>query len=130
MSASPVFRLPNGVTRRTGGLVCALALPFFAACAFEDGAAPGVNGISDATLRTDIFALAHDSMAGRLVGSSDLTRASEWIRNRFNELGLEPAGDNGTYDQHFDLTWFSLGSGGALPCPGAEGDAKGFVDRR
>jgi hypothetical protein len=121
MSASPVFRLPNGVTRRTGGLVCALALPFFAACAFEDGAAPGVNGISDATLRTDIFALAHDSMAGRLVGSSDLTRASEWIRNRFNELGLEPAGDNGTYDQHFDLTWFSLGSGSLLTVSGAGG---------
>ena len=60
-------------------------------------------------------------MGGRLVGSAELDLASNWIRDRFAGLGLVPAGDNGTYDQRFDLVWFSEASGNRLTISGAGG---------
>ncbi|MBT8488133.1 MAG: M28 family peptidase [Gemmatimonadetes bacterium] len=95
----------------------------FAACAPEDGRAPGIESITEGELREDVFALSHDSMGGRLAGTDDLDRASDWIRDRFDDLALEPAGDGGTYDQHFDLVWFSLGSGNSLTVEGG-GEAR------
>jgi peptidase M28-like protein len=90
------------------------------ACGSGDDA-PFVRSIDEGDLRTDLFALAHDSMAGRLVGTQELGRASDWIRDRFESLGLEPAGDDGTFDQRFDLVWFSLDSGDRLTVRGAGG---------
>jgi hypothetical protein len=92
----------------------------FAACT-DSGGAPSIDWITQAKLSADLYTLAHDSMAGRLVGSPEIEEASDWIRDRFDSLGLEPAGDNGTYDQHFDLLWFSLGSGNGLTVSGAGG---------
>lgn len=103
---------------RFGALVPAL---LFFGCAADDGLAPGTDSITQAELREAVFALAHDSMGGRLAGTDDLDRASDWIRSRFDELGLEPAGDNGTYDQYFDLVWSSLGEGSSLTVTGAGG---------
>jgi len=98
-----------------------VALVPVAGCRGGDAAAPANDTITEAELRDDLFALAHDSMGGRLAGTPDLDRASDWIRRRFDDLGLEPAGDNGTYDQFFDLVWFSLGPGNRLTVPGAGG---------
>jgi hypothetical protein len=92
-----------------------------AACASEEGRAPFIDSISESSLRADLFTLSHDSMAGRLVGTPEIEQASDWIRDRFTSLGLEPAGDNGTYDQRFDLIWTSLGSGNRLTVAGAGG---------
>ena len=91
------------------------------ACSEPDDTAPFLNTIDEAGLRADLFALSHDSMAGRLVGTPELTRASDWIRDRFASLDLEPAGDNGSYDQSFDLVWFSLGTPNRLSVAGAGG---------
>lgn len=90
------------------------------ACA-DDGSAPELASITESDLRDDLFELAHDSMAGRLVGSPEIGRASDWIRDRFEDLGLEPAGDGGTWDQPFDLVWFDLGGGDRLTVSGAGG---------
>jgi len=106
---------------RVAMLAIASCAPLLAACSSDDGAAPRLEMITEERLRADLFALAHDSMAGRLVGSPELTRASDWIRDRFDALGLEPAGDGGTFDQRFDLVWFSLGSGDRLTVSGASG---------
>lgn len=92
-----------------------------AACTADDGRAPANDSITEAELRDDLLALSHDSMGGRLAGTDDLDRTSDWIRDRFDELALEPAGDGGTYDQHFDLVWFSLASGSSLTVEGAGG---------
>lgn len=132
MSARPFFR--NAFTRgdrtpparrvrltRRGAVACTCALVLTAACANDDGAAPELDSITEAGLRADLHVLSHDSMGGRIVGSPELSRASDWIRDRFNALGLEPAGDDGTYDQHFDMVWFSLGSGSSLTVSGAGG---------
>ncbi|MDA0328308.1 MAG: M28 family peptidase [Gemmatimonadetes bacterium] len=90
------------------------ALVVLVGCAAEDHIAPFSEGITEAGLRADLFVLAHDSMAGRLVGTPEISRAADWVRDRFSALGLEPGGDNGTYDQSFDLVWASLGTGNRL----------------
>ncbi len=95
------------------------ALALLTACTETD--APGIESITEGTLSSDLNALAHDSMRGRLVGAPELEVASDWIAARFTALGLEPAGDHGTYDQRFDLAWFSPGDGNALTIAGAGG---------
>jgi hypothetical protein len=47
--------------------------------------------------------LADDSLGGRLAGSPGERCAGEYIAAQFRKLGLEPAGDSGTYFQSFDL---------------------------
>ena len=92
-------------------------LAALAACG--DARAPENGSITQDKLSADLHVLAHDSMGGRLVGSEHLGAASEWIAGRFEELGLEGAGDGGGYFQRFDLTWFSLGQGNRLTVSGS-----------
>jgi hypothetical protein len=49
----------------------------------------------------DIITLSSDEMEGREIGTEGERKAAEYIAQRFNDLGLLPAGDNGTYYQHF-----------------------------
>lgn len=102
-------------TMLTLGLVTTAVLS--AACG-DSEAAPFNDTISADRLSRDLYTLAHDSMGGRLTGSPEIARASDWIRDRFASLGLEPAGDGG-YDQHFELTWFTLGVPNRLTVSGA-----------
>ena len=81
--------------------------------------APQNGSITQSRLSADLHVLAHDSMAGRLVGSEHLDAASDWIADRFEELGLEGAGEVGGYFQSFDLMWFSLGRGNRLTVSGS-----------
>ena len=55
--------------------------------------------ISAADLKTRLYALAHDSMGGRATGSLGNYKAAEYVAAEFRRLGLEPAGDNGSYFQ-------------------------------
>ena len=48
--------------------------------------------------------LASDKLKGRGNGMPELNRAAKYIAGRFRETGLEPAGDSGTYLQHFTTT--------------------------
>ncbi|MDH3270524.1 MAG: M28 family peptidase [Gemmatimonadota bacterium] len=112
-------------TPRMLGLAAAPLIVLLMACGGGERAAPYNDSITEAELRDDLFLLAHDSMRGRLSGTAELETTSDWIRDRFDELGLQPAGDNGTYDQHFDLVWFSLGSGDLLTVEGAGGARAG-----
>lgn len=47
--------------------------------------------------------LADDQLEGRLAGSAGERCAGDFIARRFQQLGLQPAGDNGTYFQSFDV---------------------------
>lgn len=87
----------------------------------DGGVAPYNDAISEAALRADVEALAHDSTRGRLVGTPEVAQVADWIRERFQTLGLTPAGDDGTYDHRFDMMWFSLGEGNELTVAGAVG---------
>ena len=86
-----------------------------------DTGAPFNNSITESSLSDDLYFLASPEMRGRLVGSPEIAAASEWIADRFGTLGLEPAGDDGSYYQDFDLAWFSLGASNLLSITGVGG---------
>jgi len=79
-----------------------LALVFAGACARTSAVAPTTGTSPDITvadLRRRLFAIAHDSMMGRETGSQGAYKAADYIAAEFRRLGLEPAGDSGTYFQ-------------------------------
>ncbi|MBM4184240.1 MAG: M28 family peptidase [Gemmatimonadetes bacterium] len=50
-------------------------------------------------LRTHVYQLAADSMAGRAAGTRGNFMATTYVASVFQRLGLRPAGDNGTFFQ-------------------------------
>ena len=86
-----------------------------------DTGAPFNSSITESSLSDDLYFLASPEMRGRLVGSPEIAAASEWIADRFEMLGLEPAGDDGSYYQDFDLAWFSLGASNLMGITGVGG---------
>lgn len=54
--------------------------------------------------RADIEYLASDELEGRETGTEGEQRAAAYIADRFESLGLQPAGDHGTYYQQFEGT--------------------------
>ncbi len=48
--------------------------------------------------------LASDDLEGRGVGTRGIQLAAEYIAQQFTQLGLEPAGEEGTYFQTFQMT--------------------------
>jgi hypothetical protein len=57
------------------------------------------TSISDADLKTRLYAIAHDSMIGRATGTIGHIKVTDHIASEMKRLGLQPAGDNGTYFQ-------------------------------
>jgi hypothetical protein len=55
--------------------------------------------ISAEDLRNRLFLIADDSMMGRQPGEAGNFKAAEYVASEFKRLGLEPAGENGTYFQ-------------------------------
>ena len=83
--------------------------------------APAIDTIREDDLRADLFFLASDPLAGRLAGTAEAAITSEFIKSRFERLGLTPAGPDGTYFQDFELASFALGEGNALIVGGVAG---------
>ena len=63
----------------------------------------GIEAIKKEDLKEDLFYLASDEMRGRRAGTLDELRAAVWMAGRARDAGLEPAGDDGTYFQFFNL---------------------------
>jgi hypothetical protein len=68
--------------------------------------------------QADVEWLAADARMGRGVGSEGLAEAGLWIEQRFMELGLEPAGDDGGYRQVFSV---------AIPDPDNPHSPRGYL---
>ena len=73
--------------------------------------APEIESITARDMQADLTFLASDSMAGRLTDTPQNAMAAEWIKSRFERLGLKPVGDNGTYFQKYTLATATLGEG-------------------
>ena len=83
-------------------LTSSLAVIALVACARAGTLAPAgatSRDISEADLRHRLFLIADDSMMGRETGSEGAYKTTEYIASEFRRLGLEPAGENGTYFQ-------------------------------
>ena len=59
--------------------------------------------ISEADLRQRLFLIADDSMLGRESGSLGASRTADYVAAEFRRLGLEPAGEQGSYFQVLPL---------------------------
>jgi aminopeptidase YwaD len=79
---------------------------FLASCALLAGCSPTSHGIRSGSITADgvrehIRYLASDELKGRKSGEEGNRLAAEYIARHFEEDGLLPVGDDGSYFQHF-----------------------------
>jgi hypothetical protein len=83
---------------RRGALVVApLLLCQTLAAQTPRGAASPAAGVSSRVLQAHLGFLADDALEGRATGSRGAAVAAQYIAAQFRRLGLEPAGDSGSY---------------------------------
>jgi len=88
---------------------------------------PTEPAITANDMRTRLYQLADDSMMGREAGTLGNFKGTEYIAREFKRLGLQPAGENGTYFQDlpfgptgFDIAQSRLLVSGAALTPSTE----------
>jgi Zn-dependent M28 family amino/carboxypeptidase len=96
-------------------LIAAIAVPS------AQTRAPQNDSIRQSDLRADLFFLAGDSLRGRLTDTEENRAAADFIRSRFERMGLKPAGPNGSYYQSYNLMTATLGEGNSLDISGDGG---------
>jgi len=79
--------------------VLALSL---AACGAQEQQAEAPSANADA-IKAHLEFLASDAMKGRDTGSNEHEIASQYIATEFSRLGLQPAGEDGTYYQRIEF---------------------------
>ena len=80
----------------------------------------GTSGdITDADLRTRVYVFADDSMRGRQAGTEGDARGVAYIEREVRRLGLEPAGDSGTFFQTVPLVKRAVMANARLEVNGA-----------
>lgn len=99
-----------------------------ASIAGSAGCAGRPDRVNPERFESHIRILASDELAGRGIGTPGIDLAAGYIAGQFAALGVEPAGDNGTYFQKFEATTgsrltgeyeFSLTGGDIVPERGA-----------
>lgn len=105
------------IRRSTAGLTALAAAALFAACASGHPATDVASGvpatlplkysgpattpaITAGDLMTRLYVFADDSMMGREAGTEGHMRGTAYIERELRRMGLEPAGDNGTFFQN------------------------------
>ena len=86
--------------------------------------------ISADDVRVHVEQLTSDLMEGRLTGSAGAARATDYIATVFKHLGLQPAGDDGTWFQSFQFTaGAGLGADNQMRVTGPNSDATPELDQ-
>jgi hypothetical protein len=90
------------------GLTLATVSSFLVSCGASrtdplEGVRPSLDGIRATEIARHMGVLADDAMEGRFTGTEGYRRAAEYVAERFEELGLEPAGDDGSFFQTVPL---------------------------
>lgn len=83
-------------------LACFFTLSPFLLCA-QKKPLPGLDFIRTEDLKKDLFEFADAKFNGRSAGTLDELKAAAWLAEKYREIGLKPAGDDGTYFQYFTL---------------------------
>jgi Tol biopolymer transport system component len=85
--------------------------------------------ITPADIRLHISYLASEALGGRLTGSDGERLATDYVAKVFSALGLQPAGDDGTFFQTFPfMAGVSLAGTNALTVHTPQGDRSLTVD--
>ncbi len=63
------------------------------------------KSITAASLRAHVEYLASDALEGRYTGSPGERAAGDYAKKFFEQYGLLPGGENGTFFQHFEVTF-------------------------
>ncbi|HYJ78706.1 MAG TPA: M28 family peptidase [Longimicrobiaceae bacterium] len=79
---------------------------------------PTTAPLSPADLMTRLYVLADDSMMGREAGTPGNVKGTDYIAAEFRRIGLEPAGEGGTFFQTVPLVTKGLEPGAALSVEG------------
>lgn len=94
--------------------------PFLAAIlapaivAAQSSVAPSIQTISARKMRADLEFLSGDGFRGRLTGTPENALALEWMKSRFEWLGLKPMGARETYFLPYNLSLGALEPGNSL----------------
>ena len=80
---------------------------------------PTSGAISAQDLRTHVYILAADSMMGREAGTRGNVMGTDYIAAEARRIGLQPAGDNGTFFQQIPLVQSGVNEGASLTVDGA-----------
>jgi hypothetical protein len=65
--------------------------------------ASAASAVEVGRLRGHLEFLASEALEGRLTGTPEEQRATAYVAQQFENIGLKPAGENGTYFQGFDF---------------------------
>lgn len=84
-------------------VLAAGAAPLQAQLPLKHAPRPTVPAITAADLMTRLYIFADDSMLGRESGTLGNLKGTDYIARELKRLGLEPAGDSGSYFQDFAL---------------------------
>ncbi len=84
-------------------IICYCAMLFTALSTVAQSNPPALQSITAADLKKDMYDLADGRFKGRSAGTIDELKASEWLADKFRQIGLQPGGDDGTYLQFFNM---------------------------
>jgi len=90
----------------------------------EQLAAVAEASITSERIREHIEYLASDEMLGRDTPSPELERAAEYLAEHFGGMGLEPAGDDGSFIQRWPFQRLAFQSDESLAYMQANGDRR------
>ena len=96
------------------GAICVAAAVHVAA----QQRAPQNESIRQEDLRADLFFLAGDSLRGRLTDTEENRASADFIRSRFERMGLKGAGPDHSFYQPYNLMTATLGQ--SLPISGMD----------
>ena len=78
--------------------------------------------------RSDVAWLSDNARGGRGIGTEGLAASADWLEAQYRAIGLEPAGEDGTYRHTFEaLVDVERGAGSALLLDGGPVDAGDFM---
>src|SRR5438094_1840917 len=86
-------------------VVCLLAASLLA-----QQRAPQNESIRQDDLRADLFFVAGDSMRGRLTDTEENRATADYIRSRFERVGLKPVAPGNSYFQNYNLMTATIGA--------------------
>jgi hypothetical protein len=96
-------------------LLCLAAVPVLAQSARRPSPAAvaarrAADAITEADVRQRIGVIADDSMRGRATPSPELDKTAAWVAAQFQDFGLRPGGDGGTFFQRYRIRRMQMDS--------------------